>query len=332
MTQDLVSDVGRSSDLFVLAGDLNTSPEEFPFQLLGDIISDLEMETNLSAFSPPLESMTGLHNCHNHNKARHSNSSLDSTEFATHGHSENTYTGNHFATPKTKQKNRNRDYSIGKQIDFILYKLISKRGCDRTLECHEISSNEKNFQCFAERIQCLSKDPFTGLSFSDHQPVAVRFKISNSHSCSRMSGDSNTIPLNFSMYGDHSLDLDSPANSLNHLDQVNSGTVINQEITNLYLKRALKLMKYYMNQNKVSKQRLTYSFGILSLALILFMSIAFYFYKILSFLTLCFSSFVVLLLLIIVIVIIEIVYRYEQHGIWTVIDLFGEHRSLEGKL
>lgn len=35
MTRELVSDIGNSSDLFILAGDLNFGPEEFPFQLLG---------------------------------------------------------------------------------------------------------------------------------------------------------------------------------------------------------------------------------------------------------------------------------------------------------
>ncbi|XP_074596044.1 neutral sphingomyelinase [Brevipalpus obovatus] len=298
MTRDLVSDVGRSSDLFILAGDLNTSPEEFPFQLL--------------------ESLTGLHNCYNHTSMHEADSGLDLSEFITCGHSDNTYSGGHFASPETNRKKKNSDNSLGKQIDFVLYKLINKRGCDRTLECHQISSSEKNIRCFAEKIKCSSKDPYTGLSFSDHQPVAVRLRISKSHFCPRMSGDSISNSLNLSLDGDNSDEV--PANSFIHHNEVNSIAETSRETTNLYLDRALKLTRFYMNQNKAFKQRFTYSLIILGLFLILFMLIAFSFYNILSFITLCFSAFVVILLLVISLMIIEITFRYEQHGLSTVIE------------
>lgn len=225
--------------------------------------------------------------------------------YVTHGHLENTYT-------KTHDK--------PKLIDFIFYKLVNKRGCDRTVGCHQISASEKNLECFSEQIQCLSKDPCTGYSFSDHQPVAVRLKISKSPLDFVPSNPSvETGYVNCSTKSGNGC-LASESSQHQH-DKQNSETVaIKSYDASKYLEKATKLMKCYYYENKLSKQKLTYSICALGIASIVSMFMANAYQNFLSLQTFCLLSFVVILLLFMALFLLEIVFRYEQHAICTIIE------------
>lgn len=156
------------SDLILLAGDLNTSPGELPFKLL--------------------LSMTGLVDCcmhrYSHDVKRsllHGTQDIQVDEdLITCGHHMNTYsvttssqttTTNHASRELTSKPS-------GKRIDFILFKLAQKCVCKGD---HDCQCNIKH-SCFGSRIECHGKDPVTGLSFSDHQPVSLNLVVKRTKS------------------------------------------------------------------------------------------------------------------------------------------------------
>ena len=118
------------SDVILLAGDLNTSPGQLPFNLL--------------------LSMTGLIDSHEG----------ESTDHVTCGHHLNTYS--------VTDLNQ-----TGKRIDFILFKLAQNCQC----QVLEMCQCDIKHSCSGSRIECMGKNPVTGLSFSDHQPVSIKLVI-----------------------------------------------------------------------------------------------------------------------------------------------------------
>ncbi|KAI1301959.1 Sphingomyelin phosphodiesterase 2 [Halotydeus destructor] len=143
-------------DLIVLAGDLNTAAEDVPFRLL--------------------MSMTGLNDSCMHrysHEIKRSIHGLIETEIEddliTCGHKSNCYT---MSTQKSGGSTL-KDMVVkptGKRIDFILYKLLQDSS-------QAVPFDESHHMCLADRVHCEGKDPVTGLSFSDHQPVIVKLAI-----------------------------------------------------------------------------------------------------------------------------------------------------------
>lgn len=60
----------------------------------------------------------------------------------------------------------------GKRIDFVLYKFVQDRQKNSS-----VSLSGFNHHCIATKLNCDGKDPQSGLSFSDHQPVSVQLTI-----------------------------------------------------------------------------------------------------------------------------------------------------------
>lgn len=151
------------SDLIILAGDLNTTPGELPFKLL--------------------MSMTGLVDCAMHRYSHDVRLSLkgglqDVTideDLITCGHHLNSYTVTTSRSTRTTSAIDRDQMSkcTGKRIDFILFKLTQSCSQCQIRDC----SCNKSHYCFGTRVECLGKDPSTGLSFSDHQPVSVRLVL-----------------------------------------------------------------------------------------------------------------------------------------------------------
>lgn len=144
-------------DLVILAGDLNIGCDELPFRLL--------------------TSMTGLtDSCmhrYSHTIRRSIHGTLDTEveeDLITCGHRSNSYT-----VSQSKQVNTSiKDMVLkptGKRIDFVLYKLLQ----NATSEA--MPYDEQHHMCLADRVHCEGKDPVTGLSFSDHQPVVVKLVV-----------------------------------------------------------------------------------------------------------------------------------------------------------
>lgn len=174
-------DVKKGKDLIVLAGDLNTSPGEPPFKLL--------------------MSMTGLIDCCMHRYSHDVKMTLHGIEeteveedLVTCGHSENSFTAT--STQKTVVSNNTEQLlrPSGKRIDFVLYKIVQECHMDST-----ISLSGFNHSCIGTKLSCDGKDPASGLSFSDHQPVTVQLLIklgqsfTNDHTGDTASSDN--LPL-----------------------------------------------------------------------------------------------------------------------------------------
>lgn len=149
--------------------------------------------------------MTGLVDCamhrHSHNVTRsllHGNQDVTIDEdLITCGHHLNTYSvssssqttvANHAGKELTSKPS-------GKRIDFILFKLAQTCSCD-----NECSCNIKH-SCHGLRDVCHGKDPVTGLSFSDHQPVTIKLVIKKERNRSVNTGSA-------------SLSADSPAGTM----------------------------------------------------------------------------------------------------------------------
>ena len=152
-------DVKKGKDLIVLAGDLNTSPGEPPFKLL--------------------MSMTGLIDCCMHRYSHDVKMTLHGIEnteveedLVTCGHSENSFTAT--STQKTVVSNSTKQLlrPSGKRIDFVLYKIVQECQMDSS-----ISLSGFDHSCIGTKLSCDGKDPASGLSFSDHQPVTVQLLI-----------------------------------------------------------------------------------------------------------------------------------------------------------
>jgi hypothetical protein len=106
-------------------------------------------------------SMTGLQDsCQVYQHQRTSSGSTDHQfDFTTCGHPFNSFTPS-----KT-------DYV--KRIDFIFYRLIS----NQSPLCYDPSQALPHNPCLIDRIECSTKCATSGLSFSDHQPVAIKLEI-----------------------------------------------------------------------------------------------------------------------------------------------------------
>ena len=165
--------VKKGKDLIVLAGDLNTSPGEPPFKLLSTLFNSCTHGIN---FFLPV-SMTGLIDCCMHRYSHDVKMTLRGIEgidvdedLITCGHHSNTFTAT--STHKTVVRNDSEELlrPSGKRIDFVLYKFVQ--------ECKScVSLSEFNHSCIATKLNCDGKDPHSGLSFSDHQPVSVQLMI-----------------------------------------------------------------------------------------------------------------------------------------------------------
>ena len=167
------------SDLIVLAGDLNTTPGELPFKLL--------------------MSMTGLVDCAMHRYSHDVKLSLRGVQditidedLTTCGHHSNSFTVKSSRSTRTTNTMDRDQISrcTGKRIDFILYKLNQSCGQCKVRDC----ACYKSHTCHGVRVECLGKDPSTGLSFSDHQPVSLRLVIKKDRNLKKLSqfaGDTN---------------------------------------------------------------------------------------------------------------------------------------------
>ena len=130
--------------------------------------------------------MTGLVDCAMHRHSHNVNRSLlhgyqDVTideDLITCGHHLNTYSvssasqtriANHAGKELTSKPS-------GKRIDFILFKLAQTCNCEQECRCNIKHS------CHGLRDICHGKDPITGLSFSDHQPVTIKLVIKKERS------------------------------------------------------------------------------------------------------------------------------------------------------
>lgn len=129
----------------ILAGDLNTPPEDLPYKLL--------------------LSMTGLHDsCHVYQKQKIVEyGHHKEVDFITCGHPFNTYTAQ-----KTEYV---------KRIDYILFKLITGTSKIKLVNLAGDSLLSDNHPYVIDRIECKTKCDISGLSFSDHQPVAIKLGL-----------------------------------------------------------------------------------------------------------------------------------------------------------
>ena len=94
-------------------------------------------------------------------------------DLITCGHHSNTYSVSS-ASQTTVANHAGKELTSkpsGKRIDFILFKLAQTCSCE-----HECCCNIKH-SCHGLRDVCPGKDPITGLSFSDHQPVTIKLVI-----------------------------------------------------------------------------------------------------------------------------------------------------------
>lgn len=106
--------------------------------------------------------MTSLHDsCHvfQHQRPDHEKRPTQ-IDFTTCGHPNNTYT-----LPNTEYV---------KRIDYIFYRLITRKTVIGPAKVHP---------CQIDRIECSTKCSVSGLSFSDHQPVAIRLQIFHNELC-----------------------------------------------------------------------------------------------------------------------------------------------------
>lgn len=73
--------------------------------------------------------------------------------------------------------------SDSKRIDYIMFNLLTPNGLKNNFKHKSESSNFKSEileiskMCKIERFKCISKDPVSGISFSDHQPVSVKLNL-----------------------------------------------------------------------------------------------------------------------------------------------------------
>ena len=229
----------------------------------------------------------------------------DHFDLITCGHSENTFTD---TCSKTNENicQDNSSYE-GKRIDYILYKLLNRSGCHRSLECKEITGNEHQFQCFAERIYCLSKDPITGISFSDHQPVAVQLIIKKVIKSSE--GNASHIPKLC-----HAI----PKNNITNSCLPNSEML--RLAHNNHIIQTHQVIRSYLNTNNTNKQRATLYLMLLTLSLLTMGMTIFLCYQTITLSTLTLWSLLVFLFFIVSLSIINIVFRLEQNGIRSILS------------
>lgn len=125
--------------------------------------------------------MTGLIDCCMHRYSHDVKMTLRGIEgtevdedLITCGHHLNTFSAT--STHKTIVTNDTEQLlrPSGKRIDFVLYKFVQDHS--------SISLSGFNHSCIATKLNCDGKDPQSGISFSDHQPVSVQLMIKNSGS------------------------------------------------------------------------------------------------------------------------------------------------------
>lgn len=178
--------IHRICQAYQLAKFINLVAENSSNSRSGSDLILLAGDLNTSPGELPFKlilSMTGLADCSLHERGSLVNGCHDD-DLITCGHQMNTYS----------------EDATGKRIDFILYKLAQKCTCEVDCQCHV------KHVCKGNRIKCLGKDPVTGLSFSDHQPVTLKIAIertttvknktrmsSNCHSASEMTNPSMEV-------------------------------------------------------------------------------------------------------------------------------------------
>lgn len=166
-----------SKDLIILAGDMNTSSRELPYRLLVELtgLADCykygrkkksfrkkELALNGQICKKSHLSRLRVHHC--------SDESSDE-EMITCGHKDNTFTKPNLVTAKSS-----------KRIDFILYKLrdlCKMNDCCNETNCDTFESRSETttfMSCLPEQVKINAKD-VSGLSYSDHQPVAAKLNF-----------------------------------------------------------------------------------------------------------------------------------------------------------
>ncbi|RWS25155.1 neutral sphingomyelinase-like protein [Leptotrombidium deliense] len=139
-----------SRDLLILAGDLNTDSNELPYRLLVSM-------TNLTDSYGKYVNH-GVCDLNDYkNSIITAKYFMEDADLITCGHRSNTFTTD----------------DSGKRIDYIMYKLIQQQ-CDEDSTTGETIDH---FYCVSDRVECHGKDVDAGLSFSDHQPVAIQVKL-----------------------------------------------------------------------------------------------------------------------------------------------------------
>ncbi|RWS09007.1 neutral sphingomyelinase-like protein [Dinothrombium tinctorium] len=127
-------------DLLILAGDLNTDSNELPYRILVSM-------TNLTDSYGQYVNQGICDLDYDMNHKISAKYYIEDADLITCGH--------------------HRKDESGKRIDYIMYKLIQQH-------CDDISDSVKeHFCCLSDRVECHGKDVDAGLSFSDHQPVAI---------------------------------------------------------------------------------------------------------------------------------------------------------------
>lgn len=91
-------------------------------------------------------------------------------DMITCGHRSNTYTVVSSCKSVKTSKKGHIEKATGKRIDFVLYRFVQEPDVS-------LSINEFHHMCHSTLLRCEGKDPMTGLSFSDHQPVIVNLMI-----------------------------------------------------------------------------------------------------------------------------------------------------------
>lgn len=173
-----------SKDLIILAGDMNTSSKELPYRLLVKLtkLSDCYKQGNMGRETTyrkkePVSKKPNRKFINKNHLTRLYHCSDDSSdeELITCGHKDNTFTKPSLVLAKSS-----------KRIDFILFKLrdihTNNDGHD---ECNNgdvttrftlSPSKQLTMLCQPEQMKINAKD-VSGLSYSDHQPVAAKLNF-----------------------------------------------------------------------------------------------------------------------------------------------------------
>ena len=97
---------------------------------------------------------------------------LEDLDHITSGHHSNSFTSLSSIGPNDS-----------KRIDYIMFNLLAPNCLKNNLKHKPESSNFKSEileiskMCKIERFKCIGKDPVSGISFSDHQPVSVKLNL-----------------------------------------------------------------------------------------------------------------------------------------------------------
>ena len=142
-------------------------------------------------------------------KLNHCSDESSDEELITCGHKENTFTKPFVITPKSS-----------KRIDFILYKL--RDFCFNDNNCGSRTEVSTLISCYPESMKITAKD-VSGLSYSDHQPVAAKLNfVSYMKPCVESDEEKNTNSDSNQLSNEGSDEVDSSINSCNNNESKSS--------------------------------------------------------------------------------------------------------------